>query len=149
MTEFTSPYSLNAQRGWHTSELLLESPVVEISLLEPKVIILRGYSSHNTDILSAVYNLSTTCFGQCCCGHHQVGYNLSEKLYWYDITQKINNTNNNNCFVLHHIYIASLINCIQPDDGHKSIDRNMQLISYIELIIYLCCDWYILIQLLP
>jgi len=52
-----------------------------------KVIILYGYSGHNTAILSAVHNLSTTCFGQCFCGHHQVGYNLSEKLYRYDITQ--------------------------------------------------------------
>ena len=24
---------------------------------------------------------------ECCCGHHQVGYNSSEKLYRYDITQ--------------------------------------------------------------
>ena len=34
-------------------------------------------------------------------------------------------TNTNNCSVLYHIYIAALINCIQPDDGHSSIDRNM------------------------
>jgi len=27
--------------------------------------------------------------------------------------------------VLYHIYIASMINCIQPDDGHSSIGRNM------------------------
>jgi len=33
---------------------------------------------------------STTCFGQCCCGYHQVGYNFSEKQYRYDTTQ-------NNC----------------------------------------------------
>ena len=26
---------------------------------------------------------------------------------------------------IYHIYIASLINCIQPDDGHSSIGRNM------------------------
>jgi len=58
-----------------------------LCLLEPKVIIVQGYSSPNTTILSGVYNLSTTCFGQCCCGHHQVGYNLSDKLYRYDITQ--------------------------------------------------------------
>jgi len=32
---------------------------------------------------------STTCFGQCCCGHHQVGYNLSEKLYRYDKTEQL------------------------------------------------------------
>jgi len=31
----------------------------------------------------------------------------------------------NNCSVLYHICIASLINCIQPDDGHSSIGRNM------------------------
>ena len=54
-----------------------------LCLLEPKVIIVQGYSSPNTTILSGVYNLSTTCFGQCCWGHHQVGYNLSEKLYTY------------------------------------------------------------------
>ena len=46
-----------------------------------------------------------------------------------------NNTNTNNCSVLYHIYIASLINCIQPDNGHSNIDRNMQFISYINLII--------------
>jgi len=34
-------------------------------------------------------------------------------------------TSTNNCSVLHHIYIASLINCIQPDDGHSRIGRNM------------------------
>jgi len=34
-------------------------------------------------------------------------------------------TNTNNCSVLYHIYIVSLINCIQPDDGHSSNDRNM------------------------
>jgi len=39
-----------------------------------------------TTIVSAVYNLSTTCFGHCCCGHHQVGYNLSEKIYRYGTT---------------------------------------------------------------
>jgi hypothetical protein len=33
-------------------------------------------------------------------------------------------TNTNNCSVLCHIYIASLTNCIQPDDGHSSIGRN-------------------------
>jgi len=27
--------------------------------------------------------------------------------------------------VLYRIYIASLTNCIQPDDGHSSIGRNM------------------------
>ena len=103
-----------------------------LCLLEPKVIILQGHSSHNTIILPGVYNLSTstTCFGQCCCGHHQVGYNLSEKLYRYDITQNeisfpITYTNTNNCSVLYHIYIASLINCIQPDGSHSSIGRNM------------------------
>jgi hypothetical protein len=60
-----------------------------LCLLEHKVIILWWYCSHNTTVLSSVYNLSTstTCFGQCCIGHHQVGYNLSEKLYRYDITQ--------------------------------------------------------------
>ena len=60
-------------------------------LLEHKVIrvILLGYSSNNTTILSSVYNLSTTCFGRCCCGHQQVGYNLSEKLYRYDITEQL------------------------------------------------------------
>jgi len=41
---------------------------------------------------------------------------------------------------LYHIYIASLIKyCIQPDDGH----------SYIQLIIQLCYDCCILIELLP
>ena len=45
-----------------------------------KVIILQGYNSRNTTILSGVYNLSNTCFDRCCCGHLQVGYNiLSEK----------------------------------------------------------------------
>ena len=34
-------------------------------------------------------------------------------------------TNTNNCSVLYHIYTASLINCIQPDDGHSSTGRNM------------------------
>jgi hypothetical protein len=58
-----------------------------LCLLEPKLITVPVYSSHNTAILSGVYNLSTACFGHCCCGHHQVGYNLSEKLYRYDITQ--------------------------------------------------------------
>ena len=55
----------------------------------------------------------------------------------------------NNCSVLYHIYIASLINCIQPDDGHSSIGRNMQLISYINLIIELCHECYIIMKLLP
>jgi len=27
--------------------------------------------------------------------------------------------------MLYHISIASLINCIQPEDGHNSIGRNM------------------------
>jgi len=27
--------------------------------------------------------------------------------------------------VLYHIYTASLISCIQPDDGHSNIGRNM------------------------
>jgi len=27
--------------------------------------------------------------------------------------------------LLYHIYIASVINCMQPDDGHSNIDRNM------------------------
>jgi len=26
---------------------------------------------------------------------------------------------------MNQLYIASLINCIQPDDGHSSIGRNM------------------------
>jgi len=30
-----------------------------------------------------------------------------------------------NCSVLYHIYIASLINCIQPDDSHSSNGRNI------------------------
>jgi len=55
----------------------------------------------------------------------------------------------NNCSVLYHIYIAFVINCIQPDDGHNNIGRNMLLISYIDLIIQLCCDCYIFIELLP
>ena len=96
-----------------------------LCLLAPKVIILQGYSSHNTTIISGVYNLSTTCFGQCCCVHHH------------------------NCPVLCHIYLASMLNCIHPHDGHNSIGRNMQLISYINLIIQLCYDCYILIELLP
>jgi len=50
---------------------------------KPKVIILEWYGSHNTGL----YNLSTTCFGQCCCGHHQVGYNVSGKLYKYNTEQ--------------------------------------------------------------
>jgi len=36
--------------------------------------------------------------------------------------------------LLYHIYKLSLINCIQHDDGHSSIGRNMQLIIYIELL---------------
>ena len=31
----------------------------------------------------------------------------------------------NNFSMLYHIYTPSLINCIQPDDGHSSIGRNM------------------------
>jgi len=65
----------------------LQGAASQLCLLEPKVIILKGYSSHNTIILPSVHKLSITCFGQCCCGHHQGGYNLSEKLYRYDITQ--------------------------------------------------------------
>ena len=38
------------------------------------VIILKGYSSHNTTISSDVYNISTTCFDHCCSDHLQVGY---------------------------------------------------------------------------
>jgi len=37
----------------------------------------------------------------------------------------LNYTNTHNCSVLYHIYIASLINCIQPDNGHSSNGRNM------------------------
>ena len=49
-------------------------------LLEPRVIILSGYSSRNTTVLSGVYNLSTTCFGHCCCGHLQSFlYSFSDK----------------------------------------------------------------------
>ena len=33
--------------------------------------------------------------------------------------------NTNNYSVLCHIYIASLINSIQPDDDHSSIARNI------------------------
>ena len=39
------------------------------------------------------------------------------------------------CLHLYHIYIAPLINCIQPDDGHSSNGRNIYFISYIHLII--------------
>ena len=56
-------------------------------------------------------------------------------------------TNTNDCYVL-YIYITFLINCIQPDDGHSSIGRNMQLIIYIHLIIELWYDCYILTELL-
>ena len=51
--------------------------------------------------------------------------------------------------MLHHIYIASLINCMQPDDGHSSNGRNMQLTIYIHLIIQLYYGCYVLIELLP
>jgi len=48
----------------------------------PQVMILQGYSGRNTTTLSGVYNLSpTTCFGHCCCGHHQVGYNFYQRSY--------------------------------------------------------------------
>jgi len=33
--------------------------------------------------------------------------------------------NTNNCSVLYLIYIASLINYIQPDDGHSNNGRNI------------------------
>jgi len=73
----------------YTSETCTSRFVIPLYLLEYKVIILQGCSSHNTTTLSAIYNLSTTCFGQCCCGHHQVAYNLSEKLYGYNREQLI------------------------------------------------------------
>ena len=60
-----------------------------------------------------------------------------------------NYTITNDYSVLYHIYIASVINFIQPDDGYISIGRNMLLINYINLIIQLCYDCYILTQLLP
>jgi len=34
-------------------------------------------------------------------------------------------TNTNNCSALYHIYIASVIDCIQPDDGHSSNGKIM------------------------
>ena len=42
-------------------------------------------------------------------------------LSWVGEEDEKTYTNTNNCSVLYHIYIASLINCIQPDDGHSSI----------------------------
>jgi hypothetical protein len=64
---------------WQTEELNLNKKRLH------KVIIPQGYNSHNTSILSSVYNLSTTCFGHCYCGHHQVGYNLSENWKEYEV----------------------------------------------------------------
>jgi len=50
---------------------------------------------------------------------------LSPAQYWVRSTNPRTYTNTNNCFVLYRIYIASQINCIQPDDGHRSTGRNM------------------------
>jgi len=43
----------------------------------------------------------------------------------YARSRPLTYTNTNNYSVLYHIYIASLIKFIQPDDVHSSIDRNI------------------------
>jgi len=105
-------------------------------------------SSHNTSILSSVYNLSTgpnTGPGQ----PHPTGMN---RLNTYTILSQTNRKTHVIYMVLYHlhtrpptsckrdlvplptlilimvlcyIYIASLMNCIQPDDGHSSNGLNM------------------------
>jgi len=81
------------------------------------------YLFYSNPVLSGVYNLSTstTCFGQwffTICTH-------AHRLYAKRDLVPLTYTNTNNCSVLYHIYRASPINCIQPDDGHSSNGRNM------------------------
>ena len=54
-------------------------------------------------------------------------------------------------YITSYLYSFSDKNCIQPEDGHSSNGRNMQLMlmNYIHLIIQLCYGCYILIELSP
>jgi hypothetical protein len=47
----------------------------------------RAVAKRNITILSEVYNLSisTTRFGHCCSGHHQVGYNFIREAIYVDL----------------------------------------------------------------